>query len=168
MTKQIVPLLLLTSACNQPLLHPRPPAPETPFPEPSSADAIQELSIERGPCMDTSCPSYRYTFHRDGHATYDSLSPRDGTQVRRSTAALDPVTFDQLASVFLQKGFFRMRQRYSRGATDQTEIIVRARLPDTLKTVSEDQGEGPSELHELEQLVDSIGNRLALQGSPAK
>jgi Domain of unknown function (DUF6438) len=162
MAKRVLVILLLTTACNQPFLHPRPPAPEPPFPEPATADAVQELSLERGPCMDMSaCPSYRYTYHRDGRATFDSLSIKSGKQVRRSTAALDSVTFDALARAFLHNGFFRMQPRYSTGVTDQTELIVRAALADTVKTVSEDEGKGPAELHELEQLLDSTGNRLA-------
>jgi hypothetical protein len=160
MTEKILWPLLLTAACGQPLLHPKPPAPERPFPEPATSDAIVEVSIERGPCMDTSCRAYRYSYRRDGSATYDSLSPKDGKEVRRSTAALDPVTFNALARAFLEKGFFRMQPRYSRGVTDQTEIILRAGLPDTVKTVSEDQGEGPPELHDLERLLDSLGVRF--------
>jgi hypothetical protein len=58
----VVSLLGLAVACGQPFFRARP---IPPFPEPSSPAAIQELSFERGPCMDTTCPSYRYTFlHR--------------------------------------------------------------------------------------------------------
>jgi hypothetical protein len=106
------------------------------------------------------CPTYRYTYLRHGRVIYDSLNPDTGTPVRGWVATLDSTTFDVLAKQFLQKGFFRLQRRYSAGATDQREIIVRAGLLELVKTVSEDEGAGPPELHELEQLLDSAGHRL--------
>jgi hypothetical protein len=157
-------LALMTAACGKPFLHPRPVASE-PFPEPSSPTEIQEISIERDPCMDTSCKTYRYTYHRDGWAVYDSLSPVDARLVQRATAALDSATFAVTRTVF-DRGFFRLQPEYSTGTTDVTFVTVRAVLPDTVKRVVEEEATGPAELHEIQGVLDSIGSRLSWQVVP--
>jgi hypothetical protein len=155
-------LPLITAACGKPFWHPRPAASE-PFPEPSSATAIQAISIEREPCMNTSCKAYRYTYHRDGRAIYDSLSPVNARLVQRARATLDPATFARLARAVLDRGFFQLQPVYSTGTTDVTVVTVRAVLPDTLKTVVEEEAIGPPALHEVQSLLDSIGGELSWQ-----
>ena len=157
---------MLTTSCGQPFWHPRPAEPEPPFPEPATPAAIQELSLERGPCMDTSCPAYRYTFRRDGRATYDSLSSVTARLVRRSTATLDSVTFAALAVAILERGFFGLQPRYSTGGTDAREVTVRALVLDTAKTVVEEEATGPPALHVLQLLLDSAGTRLSWRVVP--
>jgi hypothetical protein len=137
-----------------------------PFPEPSSPTEIQEISIQHDPCMDTSCKTYRYTYHRDGRAVYDSLSPVDSRLVQRATAALDSVTFARVTRIVFDRGFFRLQPEYSTGTTDVTFVTVRAVLPDTVKTVVEEEATGPAELHEIQRLLDSIGSRLSWQVIP--
>jgi hypothetical protein len=149
-------LAVMAGACGKPLF--RAP-PEPPFPEPSGPGAIQELSLERGGCMVPSCPPYRYIFRRDGKATYDRMSPRDARLLERATAIMDSMTFEQLATAAHQRGFFRMDPSYH-VATDRRQVTVRAVLPDTTKTVVEDEGMGPAALHQLQALLDSVGARL--------
>jgi hypothetical protein len=149
-------LAVMAGACGKPLFR-APPAP--PFPEPAGPAAIQEISLERSPCMDTSCPSYRYIFRRDGRATYDRLSPSDARLLERATALLDWMTFEQLASETYERGFFRMEPSYH-VATDGRQVTIRAVLADTVKTVIEDEGVGTPALHELQTLLDSVGARL--------
>jgi hypothetical protein len=156
---QLCLLALLIVACGKPFWHPRPVVSE-PFPEPSSPTAIQAISIERDPCMDTSCRAYRYTYHRDGRAIYDSLSPVDARLVQRATAVLDPATFASVTRRVFDRGFFRLQPVYSTGTTDVTYVTVRAVLPDTIKTVVEEEAVGPAELHEIQGVLDSIGSRL--------
>ena len=162
MRAQLCLLALLTLACGKPFWHPRPVASE-PFPEPSSPMAIQAISIERDPCMDTSCRTYRYTYHRDGRAIYDSLSPVDARLVQRATAALDPVAFASVARRVFDRGFFRLQPVYSTGTTDVTYVTVRAVLQDTIKTVVEEEAVGPAALHEIQGVLDSIGSLLSWQ-----
>jgi hypothetical protein len=111
--------------------------------------------------MDTSCRVYRYTYHRSGRAIFDSLSPVDAKLVQRSTAVLNPATFDALAQAVFDDGFFRLEPRYSTGTTDIVEITVRVGLPDTVKMVVEEAGAGPAALHGVQSLLDSIGRRLS-------
>jgi hypothetical protein len=162
---QLCLLALLTVACGKPFWHPRPVVSE-PFPEPSSPTTIQAISIERDPCMDTSCRTYRYTYHRDGRAIYDSLSPVDARLVQRATAALDSATFARVTGTVFDRGFFRLQPVYSTGTTDVTYITVRAVLADTVKTVVEEEAAGPAALHEIQRVLDSIGSRLSWQIVP--
>ncbi len=162
---RILLLLVITTACGRPFWRPRPVVPE-PFPEPASATSIQVLSIERGPCMDTSCKAYRYTYHRKGHAMYDSLSPVDARLVQQATATLDSSTFAALARAVLAGGFFRLQPRYSAGVTDTREATVQAVLLDTVKTVVEEDDAGPAAFHEVQSLLDSLGERLSWQVVP--
>ena len=155
-------LVLIAGGCGQPFWRPRPPRSE-PFPEPASATAIQALSIERSPCMDTSCASYRYTFRSNGRATYDSLSPVNAGLVQRATAAVDSATFAALAGAVLERGFFHLQERYSTGTTDVREVTVRAVLSDTVKTVVEEEATGPTALHIVQLLLDSVATRLPWQ-----
>jgi hypothetical protein len=142
-------LVLTTAACGQPFGRSR-PGPSEPFPE-------------RSPCMDTSCKAYRYTYHRNGRAMYDSLSPVDALPLQRAAAALDSVTFATLAREVVDHGFFRLRSRYSTGTTGIREVTVRAVLADTVKTVVEEEAIGPTALHEVQSLLDSIGGELSWQ-----
>jgi hypothetical protein len=151
-------LLLIMSGCGQPFWRPRPASSE-PFPEPAST-AIQALSIERSPCMDTSCDAYRYTYYRDGRAVHDSLSPVDAQLLQQATAALDSATFAALTIAVLDRGFFRMQPWYSTGTTDVRQVTVRAVLLDTVKTVIEEESVGPAALHEIQLLLDSVGHQL--------
>ena len=155
-------VVVITGACGQPFWRAK-PVPSAPFPEPASASAIQTLSIERSPCMDTSCKAYRYTYHRDRQAVYDSLSPVDARLVQRATGALDSMTFDTLARAILARGFFRLQPEYSTGRTDTREVTVRAVLADMVKTVVEEEATGPAALHEVQSLLDSLGRRLYWQ-----
>jgi hypothetical protein len=109
--------------------------------------------------MDTSCPSYRYTFRRDGRATYDRLSQSDGRLLDRSMGTVDSVIFERLAAALYERGFFQMEPGYGE-ATDHTKITVRAALPDTVKEVTEDEGAGPAALHDLHSLLRSVGTDL--------
>jgi hypothetical protein len=116
--------------------------------------------------MDTSCRTYRYTYHRDGHAIFDSLSPVDARLVQRATAALDSATFARLTRAVFDRGFFRLQPVYSTGTTDVTYITVRAVLPDTVKTVVEEEATGPAALHEIQGMLDSIGSQLSWEVAP--
>ena len=148
---------LVALACGRPLLPAHPPP--APFPEPLGPGAIQEISLEQGPCMDTSCPSYRYTFRRNGRATYDRLSQSDNRLLDRSIATVDSATFERLAAALYERGFFQMKRGYVE-ATDHTEITVRATLPDTVKEVTDDGDAGPAALHDLQTLLRSVGTNL--------
>jgi hypothetical protein len=155
-------LTLMTAACGKLFWHSRPVATER-FSEPSSPAEIQEISIERDPCMDASCKTYRYTYHRDGRAVYDSLSPVDARLVQRATAALDSATFARITRTAFDHGFFHLQPEYSTGTTDVTFITIRAVLPDTVKTVVEEEATGPPALHEIQGVLDSIGSQLPWQ-----
>jgi hypothetical protein len=116
--------------------------------------------------MNTSCRTYRYTYHRDGRAIYDSLSPVDARLVQRATATLDPATFASVTLRVFKRGFFRLEPVYATGTTDGTYVMVRAVLSDTIKTVVEERGVGPAALHEIQRVLDSIGSRLSWQLVP--
>jgi hypothetical protein len=110
--------------------------------------------------MDTSCPSYRYTFRRDGRATYERLSPvGNGRLLDCTSAPLDSTSFARLAAAVYERGFFRLEPYYFE-ATDQTALTIRAVLPDTVKVVADNGTVGPSGLHELQALLDSAGARI--------
>jgi hypothetical protein len=109
--------------------------------------------------MIASCPSYRYTFRRDGNATYDHLSQSNGEKLERSIGTIDSVTFQRLAAAMYQRGFFQLEQCYCK-VTDATSITVRATLPDTVKVVIEDEGAGPPALHDVQSMVQRIGSGL--------
>ena len=123
--------------------------------------AIQALSIERSPCMDTACDAYRYTYYRNGRAVHDSLSPVDAQLLQKATAALDSATFVALAQVVFDRGFFRMKPSYSTGTTDIRQVTVRAVLRDRVKEVIEEESVGPAALHDVQSLLDSVGKQLA-------
>ncbi len=87
-------------------------------------------------------------------------------RVQRATATLDSATFATVTHPLLDRGFFRLQSVYSTGTTDVTYVTVRAVLPDTIKTVVEEEAAGPTALHEIQGVLDSIASRLSWEVVP--
>ena len=106
------------------------------------------------------CPTYSYVLRGNGTAEFEG---REHTpMLGRYTAPLAPASFDSIVRLLREKHFLQMARVYAYPATDQTSVITRAFLADTVKEVERygDPADAPRELYQIEAAIQRLGANL--------
>lgn len=130
------------------------------FGDESPDHGISEISIERTPCYGL-CPTYTLTLKSDGSVVY--VGQANVERLGRHTGRIDRESFDYLASLALDVGFFdELENFYGCAVTDQETVytsMVRNGERKTIKHYAPDLS-GPVRLHWLESTIDLWGHDL--------
>ena len=156
-------LLVGMQACGLPLFTARPVPPVTWPSRTVLAGAIREIRQEHTACFGF-CPVYTVALRRDGTADYHGKAhvPMLGSY----TATVDSVTFQQLATFLVRKGFFRLAPYYGVGATDQASTVTTATFDGDSAVVSRYGWTGPYDLGDIEDAIDSVASVLKWTAQP--
>ena len=153
--RRVAPISLgLTLGC-----HP----PRSPIPEPRRvplAMDIRAILLNRGPCQDTSCPEYTYTFRRGSGAEYHG--PPDASSGANAVADVSSEDFDRLVALVVESHFFDMPPQYNGLSmhSPHTTVTVWYAAESTSVTAAADAA-APVGLRRLQARLDSAGGSLA-------
>lgn len=140
---------------------PDPDDPKVPFAN------ITEIAIERTPCYGY-CATYTLTFRSDGTVTY--FGQGNVEKVGTHTGHLDPGSFNFLARLAVDIGFFDLKDFYGCFVTDAPSVyvsIVRNGQRKTIKHYAPDLY-GPPRLWMLETLIDDAYNVVEWDPAPQR
>jgi hypothetical protein len=114
-----------------------------------------EITLERTGCYGT-CPIYSLTISGDGNVVYE------GTRFVKTEGIhsfqIPQENVEELVSLFYQKDYFSLNDRYEVPATDLPTVITSLKVDDKKKTVENYGGSGPERLHEIERKIDELTN----------